>query len=560
MRIGRVIISKDKPVSAYSFWCTIENDTFFPEIGSYVVCETSFSGKKCRLLGIIESVKYTSELTSSAVYYSSKMPPSPPPVSPTIVRIAKVRLVASEMEVFTPQDLNAEVRTIEAHDADLLSKNIPGSNKILIGFAKGESSFVPVYIHSEYLLGEQAAHVNISGKTGLATKTSYALFLAYNILAWAEKNGKEVIIVMLNVKGGDLMKLHEGPSDWNDLLNKIANWSIMSGIPSDDVERILESWKKDLGTIDPTKYNHGVKYFTYSGDDFDPSQDKKYANVVHYSYGLGDITTEELIAALYRPYEEAEPKQINAIYTYMSESESQRVRDHLTFDNFLSDLRYYSTYSPTTSRQISQRPLVRLSNWHTLTYGALQRRVQGFLSQSGKIIERNTVKGNPIKFNSLERNKINIVQIYGLSDPEQRLVVNVLLREIRENLEKRSHMNVKVVVFVDELNKYAPKKYSPIKEQLLEIASRGRYIGLSLIGAQQFASKVDEEIYGNTSLKVVGQSDDAEIREDIYKFLGGLRKRVPKLKKGQLALYHTMLIAPIIIEFPPPIHVIGRVP
>jgi len=554
VRVGRVVVSRDKPASADSFWCTIEDQSYIPEVGSYLVCEASFSGQTCRLLCVIEDVEYSTDVTSAAVYYGAMMPPSPPPTSPVTIKMAKVRVVASEMEVYAPPEAGSLMRTLNQNDAELLARNIPQRNRILIGFARG--SFIPVYVHSEYLLGEQAAHANISGKTGLATKTSYALFLAYNILAWTRANDEKVKVVMLNVKGGDLMRLHKSSEKWDDVFNNVEKWSKMAGISSNDVKGLLEGWKAALDKVDPCEFNRNVKYFTYQGDPFDPFNDK-YTNVVYFSYGLADITTEELIAALYRPDEEIQERQINAIYTYMSEAGQSR--GGLSFDHFIEDLKKYSTYTPDKMPwQVKADLFVKLIDWHYLTMGALHRRVAGFLARSTKIVKRDYPNGNPIKFDSLDTNKINVIQIYGLSDQEQRLVVNALLREIREKLEG-SKERVKVVVFVDELNKYAPKRYSPIKEQLLEIASRGRYIGLSLVGAQQFASDIDSEIYGNTSLKVVGQSDDAEVSSEIYRFLGELRKRATRLRKGQLIVHHPMLFAPIIVEFPPPPHVISLV-
>ena len=51
---------------------------------------------------------------------------------------------------------------------------------------------------------------------------------------------------------------------------------------------------------------------------------------------------------------------------------------------------------------------------------------------------------------------------------------------------------------LDELNKYAPREgWSPIKEVLLDIAERGRSLGLILIGAQQTASEVERRVVAN---------------------------------------------------------------
>ena len=64
---------------------------------------------------------------------------------------------------------------------------------------------------------------------------------------------------------------------------------------------------------------------------------------------------------------------------------------------------------------------------------------------------------------------------------------------------------------LDELNKYAPRDGdSPIKEILLDVAERGRSLGIVLIGAQQTASEVERRIISNSSIRVVGRLDPAE--------------------------------------------------
>ena len=116
----------------------------------------------------------------------------------------------------------------------------------------------------------------------------------------------------------------------------------------------------------------------------------------------------------------------------------------------------------------------------------------------------------------------------------------------------------RVAIFVDELNKFAPSTksaYSPIKNFLIEIAARGRSIGLSLIGAEQFASQIDEEILGNCSTYLIGKTDNVELSNKFYKKLSeGLQKRVENLKAGQLVLVHEAIRVPIFIRYPIPLH------
>lgn len=78
----------------------------------------------------------------------------------------------------------------------------------------------PMTIHvdmdADYLMGPEGGHLNISGISGLATKTSYAMFLLTAIQQMQEtqwKEGNRAAFVILNVKGADLLNLHEEAPD-----------------------------------------------------------------------------------------------------------------------------------------------------------------------------------------------------------------------------------------------------------------------------------------------------------------------------------------------------------
>ncbi len=79
----------------------------------------------------------------------------------------------------------------------------------LIKMSNGAASVA--YIDRKFVLGPESAHVNISGISGLATKTSYAMFLLQAILQTAE-NSDDIAVIILNVKQGDLLRVDErGP-------------------------------------------------------------------------------------------------------------------------------------------------------------------------------------------------------------------------------------------------------------------------------------------------------------------------------------------------------------
>jgi DNA helicase HerA-like ATPase len=107
---------------------------------------------------------------------------------------------------------------------------------------------------------------------------------------------------------------------------------------------------------------------------------------------------------------------------------------------------------------------------------------------------------------------------------------------------------------LDELNKYAPREgESPIKALLLDIAERGRSLGIILIGAQQTASEVERRIISNSAIKVVGRLDAAEASRSEYGFLPtGQRMRATIAKPGAMFVNQPAIPVPLAVEFPFP--------
>ncbi len=122
----------------------------------------------------------------------------------------------------------------------------------------------------------------------------------------------------------------------------------------------------------------------------------------------------------------------------------------------------------------------------------------------------------------------------------------------------------KVIVFVDELNKYAPARgeaaKSPILEQVLDISERGRSFGIVLFSAQQFLSAVHPRVTGNAATKVLGRTDSAELSEGSYRFLDkDIKMHLTRLEKGELILSHPIYRQPVKIRFPRPAYRQGRI-
>ena len=118
-----------------------------------------------------------------------------------------------------------------------------------------------------------------------------------------------------------------------------------------------------------------------------------------------------------------------------------------------------------------------------------------------------------------------------------------------------------VIVFVDELNKYAPGdgQDTYVRKMLLDIAERGRYLGLVLFSAQQFRSQVHRRVVGNSGTALYGRMDarragDAGVRGAEP----GHETKLATLEKGQLMVRHPHFTQPIFVRFPRPAVMRGR--
>ena len=102
---------------------------------------------------------------------------------------------------------------------DDYNRNTPAGYITMSG-PEHETITINVDMDADYLIGPEGAHLNVSGISGLATKTSYAMFLMCAIQQrqasdqWASE--EQASFVVLNVKGADLLRLHEPAEDMSE--------------------------------------------------------------------------------------------------------------------------------------------------------------------------------------------------------------------------------------------------------------------------------------------------------------------------------------------------------
>src|SRR5690606_13759904 len=111
-----------------------------------------------------------------------------------------------EPETFVPPLPGTPVRRATGVERDLALDFDTVEHRLPAGISRDGQ---PVWIDLDFLDGTKGAHINISGISGVATKTSYATFLLYGlfhsgVLGAEAANTKAVIF---NVKGEDLLFL-----------------------------------------------------------------------------------------------------------------------------------------------------------------------------------------------------------------------------------------------------------------------------------------------------------------------------------------------------------------
>jgi len=166
-----------------------------------------------------------------------------------------------------------------------------------------------------------------------------------------------------------------------------------------------------------------------------------------------------------------------------------------------------------------------------------------------------------LPWKGFEDRTVYVIDIANVDPLGQDLVFARVVSKLREQLERRELGVDAVVVFVDELNKYAPGDgpETYVKKMLLDISERGRYLGLVLFGAEQFRSQVHRRVVGNAGTQVFGRMDMDELATPGYQVLTPATKsKLATLPIGELMIRHPHFTQPIFVRFPKPPVLRGR--
>lgn len=593
--IGMVLGSED--ATPLAFWFAVSESTKvqLDDLVMVAVADPSDASGEVRFYGVVDEVRRRFEGVQfdgdTQLVAEGLMPAN-------IAYAAHVLVTRVEPEDFIPPGPGDQVWMArgEALEKALYLDNMDAPLPAGV-LRNGE----PGYINFDFISGQKGAHVNISGISGIATKTSYALFLLYSVFnAQNRKTGKSLLqnpngskAIIFNVKGEDLLFLDrananvaEEETKWQQKRKQPRSRYQICSLPTEPFQNVglhapARAGRNLMAAVDTRE---GVSPYIWTLRDFAAERMLPFVLTERDAMtNLGFLVShlEERLAKLAEG-QSGPPLEIDrqdAIYKDVKEAGAGQLRegggieegDALDFDSFTSaaDQRYLQSFDDLVDF-LEYKLLLQgagedgpgggdprwTANQAKATREALIRRLRGASKHLRQLV-RGDLSKSELKRSQLDilnsAKQVHVVDIHQLAPLAQMFVVGVLLRQVFSEQESRNSRG-QVFVVLDELNKYAPAEGdSPIKDVLLDIAERGRSMGIILIGAQQTASEVERRIVANSAVRVVGRLDAAESERAEYKFMPrSFLGRSTILAPGTMIVHQPDVPTPMMLTFPYP--------
>jgi uncharacterized protein len=528
-RVGMVLGTED--ATPLTFWVGVSEDSYL-QLDDAVIVDTEVPGRgSVRISGIVQDARARHEGASfdTDVFLVDR---GVLPVDTAVS--AQVVATRFEPEVYVPPMPGLPAFRARGADRDQAMYFDQMGRRVPAGLSRdGE----PMFLDLDFLDGSRGAHVNISGVSGVATKTTYALFLLYalfhsEVLGSYAMNTKAIVF---NVKGEDLM--------WLDKPNA----------------RLTEDQRADYGRL-----GLPVGPFTSVGlwapprpGSAVPQVESRSEGVTSYYWTLREFVREKYLRFLFAEAED-ERSQIADLVARVESYLDRECTDDPEHDATVA----YGGYPVKDFAALCELIRENVEDEHSAwrgrladsTVAAFVRRLDAGRFRMGHLIWGREAENPAAHRIDWESNQVTVVDIHTLHDRAKRFVTGVVIKRLFEDKERMGRREPLTFLVLDELNRYAPREgWSPIKEVLLDVAERGRSLGMILIGAEQTASEVERRVISNAAYRVVGRLDTAEAQRSEYGFLPAVtRARASILKPGSMILQQPHIPIPLQIRFPFP--------
>lgn len=552
--IGRVIATEKIPTTIDNFYFWTNKDLILNPFD--VVKVEHVNGSKT--FAVIEEI---SHITDSASFLSNFISSDfgNVEIEEKTARISmnyiKANVVGNNKNIFIPVQSGAKVylatreEVIQALGLDKIKNPLVcGYLEMYENTGNNKKISLPVNLDSKFLIGPEGAHLNISGISGLAAKTSYAMFLLKSIQDKYLYNSVEndsVAFVVFNVKGNDLLAIDE--------LNQFDE--------NEKKQREVFEKYEELG-LKPEPFKN-VKYF--------------------YPYSTRNKSNSYVLK------EEFEyQRKLNKAYQYKFEYEKDKENIDLMFSNIEDSTQ---TMAAIINQIIDgQNGFNNITTWQDFIKKLDDLCIAGASSKGSNEISvmswrkfnrliKKSIKNNPL-FNDvneengevrlaeaikkIKKNDVYVIDIAKLDSDMQSYVFGNTVRSLydfqlgeKDNREDND-VPARIIIFIDELNKFASNdtpKDSPILRQILDIAERGRSLGVILFAAEQFKSAIHNRVSGNCSTFAYGRTNAIELSNKDYRYVPNVYKNMmTRLNQGEYIIQNPIFRSLLSIKFPEPIY------
>lgn len=560
--IGRVVATEKHPttIDDFTFWTDPELILNPFDIVKVQHVNNSFS------YGVIEDIAHITDAASFLTNFISSDFGDVTAEENTLrvgMNYVTAKVVCNTENIYIPLQSNAKVMLATAEEInyalglnDIRNPLVCGYLEMYEGTKGCEKVTLPVNLNSKFIIPPEGAHLNISGISGLASKTSYAMFLLKAIQdSYMQKDPKSededsVAFVLFNVKGKDLLAIDQ-LNDFSDERNPeqarkdtFAKYEKL-GLPAEPFKNVHYYYPYSI-----PKTRHWNTYMT--PEEVEDNIKKKKAKKYKYIYKYDKDNLDLMFANI-----DDSTQTMESIISYIMSGQGKfnQVSD---WQGFLDAVK--EKCSSETSGKDKEIPV---ASWRKF-YRIINKSITDnkIFARDIREDEGETRIGDALKY--IKKNEVHVIDIAKLSEDKQAYVFGDAIRTIydlqlgqyagEEGVDPPS----RVVIFIDELNKYASKetpKNSPILRQVLDVAERGRSLGVVLFAAEQFRSAIHDRVTGNCSTHAYGRTNSIEVTKSDYKSIPSVYKTMmTRLKQGEYIIQNPIFRSLLNIKFPKPIY------
>lgn len=549
--IGKIIATEKQPstIEEFTFWTRkdLKLKPFDVVVVDHVM---DAQGNPTKTYGVIEEISHMTDSPSALAGYISSdfgQVDSQSYTERIGMNYVKCKVVGNTSNIYIPVQEGRKVYLAERDEImEALGLN-DVKHKLPAGYIEmyegANRQTLPVFFNSHFLIGPEGAHLNISGISGLASKTSYAMFLMKAIQDYAIKTKEEsVAFIMMNVKGTDLLKIDQ------------------KNTRKDELEKIKPIYDILGLDMEPFKY---VKYFypyskdytSYTYERIDTIKNRlEIGNAFQYKYLFETDEDKECLDLLFANVDDPNDT-VESIINFII-SNSGGFNGIESWEDFKNEL-YNQTQSDKTGKAGKEISVMSWRKFYRLFNKSYQKCQQMFTNKLGNGVRLRD------QIARIEKNDVMVIDIAKLDEESQGFVFGDVMRAVY-NLKlgstDRADSDIpdRIIIFIDELNKYASTevpKTSPILHQLLDITERGRSLGIVLFGAEQFVSDIHRRVKGNCATQAFGRTNAIEISREDFRFVPSVYKTMlTRMKQGEYIIQNPVFRSMLNIKFPLPIY------